>query len=443
MEIVIKAIQLILALMVLVGIHELGHMLAAKMFGMRVEKFSIGFPPKVFAFIKGGTEYSLGMIPLGGFVKISGMVDESMDVEKLKEAPKPWEFRSKPAWQRLIVMLGGIIFNVILGCAIFSGIIFFKGTSFIPAKEIKHGIVAYELGQKIGLKTGDQIIAINGKSFKEFDDVVGAEVLLDKNSTYTVVRDGAQVIIKIPANFVEMISKPSAAGKFIAPRIPFSVGEVSKGMGGEKAGLLQGDKIDSVNHQPVTYFYQLPDILAQNKNKVVTVSVTRNGEKLILKPHVDKDGRIGFKPNLDAKIETVHYGVGESVVSGTTMAFSIVTDNIKGLGKMFRGEIDPRNSISGIFGIGNLFPANWDWDIFWRLTGVLSMALAFMNLLPIPALDGGHVVFLTYEMITGRKPSDKFLENSQKIGMALLLSIMVFSIFNDISKWEIVEKLFK
>ncbi|QIX60733.1 RIP metalloprotease RseP [Hymenobacter lutimineralis] len=433
MDILVMAGQLILGLTILVGVHELGHMLTAKWFGMRVEKFSIGFPPKIFGKQIGETEYMLGAIPLGGFVKITGMVDESLDTEALKEEPKPYEFRAKPAWQRLIVMLGGIIVNVLTGILIFTFITYLYGESYLPASEVRYGIVPNKLGQEIGFRTGDKIVKINGRPFTEFNDVYSPEVVLGSGSYYTVERGNQLIDVPVPNNFMDRLSDQDQS-LFVAPLDPFVVAEVVPGQPASKAGLKAGDRIAQVAGKPIQFFPELQQALKDNAGKETPLLVERGGQTVALKVNVDEDGKVGFRPKSLLQYATRKYSLVESVPAGTKQAFGIITTQIKAFGKIFRGEASARKSLGGPMAIAQQYGATFDWLKFWTLTGMLSMVLAFMNLLPIPALDGGHVMFLTYEMISGRKPSDKFLENAQKVGMAMILSLMVFVIFNDLIK---------
>ncbi|TPE44650.1 RIP metalloprotease RseP [Pontibacter mangrovi] len=434
MDILIMVGQLILGLTILVGLHELGHMLTAKWFGMRVEKYAIGFPPKVFGKKIGETEYMLGLIPLGGFVKISGMVDESMDTEALKEEPKPWEFRAKPAWQRLIVMMGGIIVNVITGIVIFIALTYHYGEQYIPAKEVKYGIVANELGQEIGFQTGDKVVAVNGKQLERFEDIRSMDALLGSNSYYTVERNGQLVDLKVPVNLMDKLADDKSQGFFVEPRMPFKVGQVVKGSAAAKAGLQEEDYITMVNGKSVKFFHEFQGALKENAGKPITLTVERNEKLVKLKAEVSEEGTIGFQPVPLLQTATKEYSLGEAIPMGTDQAFGVITANLKGFGKIFRGEVSASKSLSGPIGIAQIFGDTFNWYKFWSITGMLSMVLAFMNFLPIPALDGGHVVFLTYEMISGRKPSDNFLENAQKVGMVLLLGLMAFAIFNDVFK---------
>ncbi|MBA9075568.1 MULTISPECIES: RIP metalloprotease RseP [Rufibacter] len=433
MDALVMAGQLILGLTILVGIHELGHMLTAKWFGMRVEKYAIGFPPKLVSKQVGETEYMIGMIPLGGFVKISGMVDESLDTAMLSQEPQPWEFRAKPAWQRLIVMMGGIIFNVITGILIFAALTYVYGESYLLAKDVQYGIVTNEIGQKMGLRDGDKIVAINGNPLVEFNDVYSPDVLLGQNASYTVERNGQQVQIKVPVDLMDKLADGDRVG-FILPREPFAVEAVKAKSNAAKAGLQAGDRIVKVNGQPVQFFHEFQLALQNLKGKTVPMQVERNGQQLTLNTTIDEDGVIGFQPELLLPRATREYGLLQSIPVGAEKAFGVITTNIKGFAKIFRREVSASKALSGPIGIAQIFGGNFSWVNFWAITAMLSMVLAFMNFLPIPALDGGHVMFLTYEMISGRKPSDKFLENAQKVGMVLLLGLMGFAIFNDFFK---------
>jgi regulator of sigma E protease len=435
MEVFIMVGQLILGLSILVGLHELGHLLAAKAFGMRVEQFSIGFPPKIWGKKFGDTEYSFGMIPLGGFVKISGMIDESLDVTAMRAAPQPHEFRSKPAWQRLIVMMGGIIVNVILGVVIFIGFKYTQGDTYLSKQELnKYGIVAYELGESIGLKTGDRILDINGEDYVRFRDLASPAVLLSSDGYFTVNREGKILTIPIPNDFVDDFAEENNAQKFIFYRLIFDIGAVIEGSPADLGGLQVGDKIIALNGAKIEFYDQLQASMDTLAGTQITLLINRSNVQKALTIEVNEEGKIGFQANRLNEISTIEYTFAESVPLGTELAFSIVWDNIKGFKKIFAGEVSASKSLSGPIGIAKIFGGTWDWQRFWRITGMLSMVLAFMNFLPIPALDGGHVVFLTWEIVTGKKPSDTFLENAQKVGMVLLLALMSYAILNDIIK---------
>jgi len=377
---------------------------------------------------------------LGGFVKISGMIDESLDTKTMKEEPKSWEFRSKPAWQRLIVMLGGIFVNVIAGIIIFVILTYSLGESYYSISEVnKNGIVPGSLGKDIGFKTGDKIIAINGEAFEKFSDVRDPNRLLESDSYYTVMRNGGKVDLPIPANFIENFSRQESDGFFIEPIHKFMVGELTKGEGAKKSGLKPGDRITKIDGKSVDFYHEFKAVLANYAGQEVTLDIQRPTDKEMtqftdqqLNVEVSKDTIIGFGVIRLLELTRVEYSFMESIPKGTDRAFSVVWVNIKAFGKMFQGDLSPTKSLRGPLGIMKTFGVTWNWVRFWTLTGLISMVLAFMNLLPIPALDGGHVVFLMYEIISGRKPSDKFLENAQKVGMVLLLGLMVFVFFNDI-----------
>jgi len=434
MEGLVMTAQIILSLSILVGLHELGHLVAAKFFNMRVEKYSIGFPPKIFGVKIGETEYSLGAIPLGGYVKISGMIDESLDTEKLKEEPKDYEFRAKPAWQRLIVMMGGIVVNVITGVIIFINLTYFVGENYISKDEVnKLGIEALELGREIGLKRGDKIIRINGEDYKDFDDIKSANVLLGSNSYYTVLRDGNELDIFIPSNLIEKLSEKNAQNKFIIPLSPFAVGEVLPDTEAERIGLKAGDKIISINGIETPYFLDFSELKSSLAGTTIELMILRDEEQIPMIANLDSTALLGFGAQDLLTYSHRDFTFGESIIEGSSKAFSAVYVNAKALGKIFTGDINPSKSLMGPIRIATeVFGGTWNWVRFWGITGLLSMVLAFMNFLPIPALDGGHVMFLTFEIVSGRKPSDKFLEISQKVGMFMLLGLMGYVIFNDI-----------
>ena len=448
MDWMIMLAQLLLSLSFLVAVHEMGHLLAAKYFGMRVEQFSIGFPPKIWSFKKGETEYALSAIPLGGYVKISGMIDESLDTEAMKLPPQPWEFRAKPAWQRLIVMLGGIVVNVIIGVMIFIGITYVYGDSYILKDVINEngGFYVGPVGERIGLKTGDKIVKINGQNFEYYEDILKPETLLSTNGSYTVERDGKLIDISIPEDFIQRFNKKASARTFLLPRFSTVVEEVIKEGDYIATRILQpGDKIVEVNGTPVQYKDEVDAAVetlkadsASTKSDSIVLKVSRAGNILTFKEYFRDQKIIGFYPAskefLKKAEKNITYGFFESIPKGTEKAFTTLAVQVKALGRVVTGGLSPKESLSGPIGIMQLFGNVWDWSRFWSLTGVLSLVLAFMNLLPIPALDGGHVMFLSYEIISRRKPSDKFLENAQKVGMLFLLVLMVFIFANDIIK---------
>ena len=428
------AAQMILALSIIVGIHEFGHLLTAKIFGMRVEQYFIGFPPKIWSFNYKGTEYGLGSIPLGGFVKISGIIDESMDTSHINKEPESWEFRSKPAWQRLVVMLGGIIFNVITGLIIFSMITFNSGETFLSKDEInKNGILALELGKEAGFETGDKILLINGNNWEKDADLFNPNLFFDNNTTFTVLRDNKEIVINLPENFINKMNTREAMSSFLKARIPFTVDSVYSNS--LKAGLEKGDKIIKVDDKHIIDLYELKNILEENKSSIAQLTIERSGNLIDKVVEISKDATIGIKVLQDPLLfSNREYNLSQSIIIGSQKAFGVVFLNIKAFGKMFSGDIDPSKNLSGPIGIAQIFGNEWDWGNFWRIVGLLSMVLAFMNLLPIPALDGGHATFIIYEIISGRKPTERFLEYSTKFGVIILLGLMSYVILNDIYK---------
>jgi regulator of sigma E protease len=442
MDWMIMLAQLLLSLSFLVAVHEFGHLIAAKYFGMRVEQFSIGFPPKIWSFKKGETEYALSAIPLGGYVKISGMIDESLDTEVMKQPAQPWEFRSKPAWHRLIVMLGGIFVNVVVGIMIFIGITYAFGDTYLLKDKIneKGGFQVGTVGEKIGLKTGDKIVEINGQDYKYLEELIKPRTLLGDNLTYTVERNGQRVNIPIPADFIQNFNKKENQGQFIGYRIPPVLVPAGKGTIAEKVGLQKGDLLLEINGTRVKYADEVPSLVKNTQGDSIAFLVEREGKTLFFKekfPGEKKEIGIGWMKRdeylKDAEV-TIKYGFLESIPLGTKRGFETLQTQIIAFGKIISGALSPKESLSGPIGIMQAFGVEWDWSRFWSLTGVLSLVLAFMNLLPIPALDGGHVMFLSYEIISRRKPSDKFLETAQKVGMVFLLALMVFIFANDIIK---------
>ncbi|MFK7953912.1 MAG: RIP metalloprotease RseP, partial [Ekhidna sp.] len=392
MEVLIMVGQLILGLSILVGVHEWGHMVAAKAFGMRVEKFSIGFPPKIWGKKFGETEYSIGAIPLGGFVKITGMIDESLDTKTLSEEPEPWEFRAKPAWQRLIVMMGGIIVNVVVGVIIFIGLAFVNGDAYWPKEEVlKHGIVANDLGEQIGFQTGDKVLSVSGKDYERFSDILSPDMLLGSEGYYIVDRNGEEIRIDLANDFMDKLADKKKSVNVIEPRMPFTIGSFPEESDAAKAGLEVGDEFISINDQSVRYFDQLGNILDTLKNQTITAVISRNGSERSFDLIVDSTGTLGFYASPNLNMVRRQFGFGEAISEGTYNAFSVVWLNIKGFKKMASGDVSVRKSLSGPIKIATFFGGVWDWNNFWRIVGLLSMVLAFMNFLPIPALDGGHV----------------------------------------------------
>lgn len=431
MEVFWTLLQGFAALAFLVGVHEAGHMVAAKLFGMRVEKFSIGFPPKLFGFTKGETEYSLGLIPLGGFVKISGMVDESFDTANLDKEPEPWEFRAKPAWQRLIVMLGGIIVNVVTGIIIFIMLTYFVAELKTPITELNHGIHVDSTLINLGFQDGDKILSTNGEPVKYFEDVMSENFFQEGSPKVIEVRhpDGSKATIDFPDSLVFPMLKGEL---IIEPRIKFKIDSVIAYGKADLAGIKVGDSILAVNGQAIQFYNQFRDSIIANKGAKVSLTVLRLPDTLVVNSEVNENGKIEVSISRHFNHDTVFYSFSESIGIGVTKAFRVITNNIIGFRRMINGKEKVSDNLSGPVGIFRLFGGSF--IHFWKLVAILSMVLAFMNLLPIPALDGGHVIFLLYEMITGRKPSDKFMEIAIKIGFAILLTLILFAVGNDIFK---------
>jgi regulator of sigma E protease len=443
MDVLVMAGQLILGLSILVILHELGHFLAARAFGIKVEKFYLFFDAwniSLFKYTYKGVEYGIGWLPLGGYVKIAGMIDESMDTEQMSGPPQPWEFRAKPAWQRLIVMLGGVTVNIILGILIFWALTIRYGESYIPNNEIRHGIVPGSIGRQIGLQPGDQVLAINGQKLVRFEDLFSSKVLMG-NGVLTVKRSGQTINITVPSTILNDISDKGAE-QFIErlPRIKFAVARVEPNTGAAKAGIQKGDSILSINGQPVHFYDEYQQTVVKYKNKDIPIGIKRNNTPMQITAHINQQGQFGIYPQDDLpKEKTISYGFFQSLPEGASKAWGLFSANAQGLGKMLTGQVKPQKALSSPIGIAVLFGNTFNWFRFWSLVGLLSMALALMNLLPIPALDGGHALFLIIEMIKGKPLSDKFLERAQIVGFVVLITLMVFVFGNDIMK-HIVNK---
>lgn len=442
-EILIKALQLILSLSILVILHEMGHFVTAKIFKCRVEKFYLFFDPWFSLFKKkvGQTEYGVGWLPLGGYVKISGMIDESMDKEAMKQPPKPWEFRSKPAWQRLIIMVAGVAVNVLLAFFLFAMVLWVWGEKRLPMTSLKDGIWCVDsLADNLGFQNGDRIMSINGKPVLYFEDVLPDMLYASK---VQVERHDSLQTINIPSNFIGQLVNNKSKTLFM-PRFPVVVAEVPANSPAKKAGLLQKDQLLAVNGISTRYFDELKGALGQFKGKEVTVTVLRNGHPKELQMQVSDTATLGFFPlgslgDLSRlgfyHFETRHYGFFEAFPAGVSMAVGKLNEYVKQFKLIFTPGTGAYKGLGGFGAIANVFAPTWDWQIFWTWTAFLSIILAFMNILPIPALDGGHVLFLLYEMVTRRKPSDKFLEYAQITGMLILLGLILFANGMDIWRW--------
>lgn len=430
--------QFILAFSILIAIHEFGHYITAKWFGCRVEKFYLFFNPWFSLWKKkiGETEYGVGWVPLGGYVKISGMMDESMDKEALKQAPQPWEFRSKPAWQRLIIMLAGVVLNVLLAFAIFAMMLFKWGNENLPVSSLKYGLVADSLAQTVGLKDGDLITKVNGKDLVYIDNLP-KELLLNEKNSLTVRRNQGDTTINFPPGFLKLLTK-NQLKNFVSVRYPIVVDSVLASAtftGPEK--LMKGDSIIGIDTNKVVYFNELAKTLVHYKNKNTEIVAVRNGNTTVRIPvKIDENGKIGFAtatPYKFLKTEKKEYGFWESWPAGIKYGTQQLVNYVEGIKLLFTSkEHDVNDNLGSLITIGKTFGGVWDWQRFWMMTGLFSIILAFMNVLPIPALDGGHALFTLIEMVTGRKPSDKFMEYAQMFGMILLLGLMAYALGLDI-----------
>lgn len=435
----IKALQFILSFSILVTLHEMGHFFPAKWFKCRVEKFYLFFNPwfSLFKKQKGETEYGIGWIPFGGYVKISGMMDESMDKEQMKLPPQPHEFRSKKAWQRLIIMVGGVVVNVVLAIVIFIGIAWVWGEEFIPPQKAIYGVYADKLGKQIGLKDGDNIIAVAGKPLENID-AVEAEIVLKEAKEITIVRDGKEMNIAIPEGFVRQLNK-NKLDSFVTVQFPFIIDSITDKVKINAGNLQKNDKVIAFNNKPMNYFMEYLEIKKDLKNVNVPITVLRNNKDTITAQiNINGEGRtfLGFTtPDKILGTTVKSYTFTEAVPAGFKKCFQTLDRYITGLKQLFTGKAKASESLGSVISIGNTFPGVWDWQKFWSLTGIFSIILAFMNILPIPALDGGHALFTIIEMITGRKPSDKFMEVSQTVGMVLLLGLMAYALGLDV--WRI------
>lgn len=445
--ILIKTIQFFLSLSLLIVLHELGHFIPAKIFKTRVEKFYLFFDIKFSLFKKkiGDTVYGIGWLPLGGYVKIAGMIDESMDTEAMKEEPKDWEFRSKPAWQRLIIMLGGVTVNFVLALVIYIGLAFAYGDEYIPADSLKDGVhvVEQEIGDKIGIQTGDRILAVDGEKIEDFNDVF-MEII--NGNTLTIERDGRTFEQEIPIDFISTLIDDMDRARFLGPRIPFIIGEVSPESLNKESGLQEADEVVAIEGQNIEYFDQVKPILENYRGQNIDLTVVRDENvRKEIPVTINDSAQIGVRPGLLSmdemqergllQLKTIEYSLVESIPAGINKGVSTLTGYLKQLKKIFNPDTGAYRGVGGFAAIGGLFPNAWNWEIFWGTTAFLSIMLAVLNLLPIPALDGGHVMFLLYEMVTGRKPSDKFLEYAQMIGFFLLLALILFANGNDLYRW--------
>ncbi len=437
MDFWVRAAQLILSLSFLIVVHEFGHYLPAKWFNTRVEKFYLFFNPYFSVFKKkiGETEWGLGWIPLGGYVKIAGMVDESMDKEQLAQPPQPWEFRSKPAWQRLIIMLGGIIVNIIVGFVIYIMVLFVWGEEKVDHQKLTSGISVHPYFEQFGFRSGDKILSVDGQKADELSKL-GMEIMIFGKTHFKVQHtDGKIETIHLPEDIGDKMWENNAESAFGFRLFPGPLDTVIAGSAAERIGLKKGNKILTINGKDFVYYDELVTELYHNRGKKCKLEIKAGNSVVTKEVKVGKDGKIGFLPELKVNtdtsaIYTQYYSFGESFGSGFSKGYKSIYANIVQF--KYVATKKGAGSIGGVGSIGKLFPATWNWQAFWTLTAFLSMMLAIMNLLPIPALDGGHVMFLLYEMITGRAPGQKFMEYAQYVGFFLLLGLILYANGKDI-----------
>jgi regulator of sigma E protease len=448
--------QFFLSLSLLIVLHEMGHFAPAKWFKTRVEKFYLFFDFSPFNSLwkikKGETEYGIGWLPLGGYVKISGMVDESMDTEQLKQPPQPWEFRSKPAWQRLIIMIGGVTVNFLLGFFIYAMMLWHWGKATIPMADLERGIAFDSVMLDLGFQQGDIITKIGNQPFTHLDpgEFVQAVVLRGERQV-TIIRNndkmpvqGLDKVVLLPDDAAKRLTSqrvPKSA--LMSPRVPFVIRELLPGKPAEKAGLKEDDQIVSINSDATPYFDVFVSTIQRYKGQNVLINVMREGQPMSFNVVISEQGTIGAAPKIEGivTIERKKYTLAEALPAGVKMGWDFLSNQINAFGQMFRGKIAVKDNLGSVISIGKLFDPAWSWETFWNVTASLSIILAFMNLLPIPALDGGYVLFLIWEVVTGRKVSDKFMERAVTVGFFLLLGLMVLALGLDVWRhW--LQKLF-
>lgn len=438
MEIAVKIAQLLVSLSLLIICHEFGHFITAKIFKCRVEKFYLFFNPwfSLFKHKHGETEYGIGWIPLGGYVSIAGMIDETTDADALNHDPEPWEFRSKPAWQRLIIMLAGVIVNVILAMFIYAMISFHWGDTYLPCDNLKYGVSVDSLGYSFGLREGDMIRQVNGQPADDFSKVF-TSLLLDDPKTLTVSRNGVDTTIVFDNDMVAKLLDPDLGGLPFSPRFPFVVDGFPENeeSAGQKAGFMVGDSIIAFNGQPCVFYSDVRRQLDANKGKQVTITFARQGQIDSLSLTIPESGLFGVyvKPYTSfLELKSIEYGFFESFPVGISKGVNKVVEYCKQFKLIFNPDTKAYKSVGSFITMTKIFPGYWDWHAFWNLTAFFSVILAVMNVLPIPALDGGHALFTIVEIVSGKKPSEKFLERAQMVGMIILLALMAFAIGNDL-----------
>ncbi len=438
--------QLILSLSILVVLHEFGHYLPARWFKTRVEKFYLFFNPKFSLFKKqiGETEWGIGWIPFGGYVKISGMIDESMDKDQMQGPPQPWEFRSKTALQRLIIMVGGVVVNFVLGFFIFAMLLFFYGESYFKNSDLTYGIAVDSIGMQLGLQDGDKLISFGGRPVEKYDrSLLIKEILLNDAKSFEVNRNGSEITIEVPENFNTVLANPANKDKLgYYPRVPMKINDVVKKSIADKAGLQKGDAIVMVNDKPTVFAHDFATELRKHKDALVRLTILRPTaenklDTIIEQIQMDSTAKIGMQLASEAELLTVSkvkYSFFESLPAGVVKGVDFLSSQIKAFGQMFKGKMKAKDNLGSVVSMAKLFDSTWNWERFWTITAMLSIILAFFNILPIPALDGGYVLFLLWEIITGKKPSDRFMEIVTTAGFFLLIALMIFALGLDINR---------
>ena len=431
MNTLIQISQFVFIISILVILHELGHFIPAKLFKTKVEKFYLFFDYKFSLFKKkiGDTVYGIGWIPFGGYVKIAGMIDESMDKEQMKLPPKPWEFRSKPAWQRLIIMIGGVTVNFFLAWFIYSSLLIYKGEEFIDNSKLKYGVYVDSIGKQIGLQNGDKIVSIDGKKVEKFKDVLMGILLGDQ---ITVTRNNKEQKLVLTDDHKKVILENR--GQFVLPGFPAKIDTVLPNSAASKAALQKGDIVVGINQKAIKYWYELSETIPKHKKDSLSLSIQRNGKLMQVAVFVPESARIGIAPNTDVLktfTTTKKYTFAASIPKGLQQTVDVLLKQVRQF-KLFNGKAQGYKHVSGPIGIVKMMPETWNWSFIWNFTAMFSVWLAFLNLLPIPALDGGHIVFLLYEMISGRKPTEKVMEIAQIVGFVIIMSLMALVFGSDI-----------
>lgn len=437
MTILIKILQFVLSLSILVIIHEFGHFVFAKIFKARVEKFYLFFDPwfSIFKLKKGETEYGLGWLPLGGYVKISGMIDESLDKEQMKQPPQPWEFRSKSSLQRLMIMTAGVIFNFLFALVIYVCVLYAWGETYLPTSNVKYGIVTDSAGYSMGLRNGDKILSVDNQQIDNFLQIT-SDIVLNNRKSIQIDRNGEVINIPIPADVIPRMLKGQCKIEPRTPFGPFIVSGFAKESPGRNAGMREGDELVGIDGIKFTWYDEFQKYLSDNRERQLVLNLIRTGANLDINVKPTSQGvlGIGSSRSFDKifELKTINYGFMQSIPAGIEKGFKTIGDYLKQFRLIFSRNTKAYESLGGFITIGSIFPGVWDWHSFWNLTAFLSIILAVMNILPIPALDGGHVLFLLFEVITGKKPSDKFLEYAQIAGMIILFGLLIFANGNDI-----------